>query len=73
MKKFTPEEIRSLRGELSRSVFGLVICVDEDTIRRWEIGKLKPNDSRHRLMRILSENNEIYKKIVIEVQCETLS
>lgn len=59
VEAFDADRIRRLRidNELTQHLLAQLIGVDKSTIEKWESGKVKPNGSAMRLLKLIEENS----------------
>ena len=55
-KRWTPADIKRLRGKRTQEEFGRVISVPKNTVWRWEAGYAKPDANRSMRLVQLAEN-----------------
>ena len=70
MRQWTGDEIRQLReaNGLTQPELGEILGVDKDTVSRWGLRKLSPNESRRILLNILSENPAILADSIMVIR-----
>jgi len=54
----TPQEIRDIRGKRTRIEFALLLAVTEQTVYRWECGKVEPRSRLRTAIHALKTQGE---------------
>lgn len=70
--EYTKDEIRKLRMKLkfSQGVFGVMLGVNDQTVRSWESGKKKPSPSARRLIEMIAESPTVVQD-TLKVKCRS--
>lgn len=54
----TPKDIRKIRGDLSREIFGMLVGTSSVTVWRWEKGEASPEAGSLRLLELLEKDRK---------------
>ncbi|WP_222939878.1 DNA-binding transcriptional regulator [Photobacterium sp. BZF1] len=65
-------EIRNLRNRLQLSVaeFAGILSVSKDTLYSWELGRRVPMGLTKKVLKLIAEDQDIYKKFVHMTEVE---